>query len=59
MFNIPFPVQNGSSSVQNVNSSVQNGSSSVQNVNSSVQNGKIIISMNIKKQQRDNMGVQL
>ena len=49
---IPFPVQNGSSSVQNGNSSVQNG-------NSSVQNGKIIMSINIKKLQRDNMGVQL
>ena len=32
--NIPFPVQNGSSSFQNGNSSVQNG--------------KIIISINIK-----------
>ena len=38
---IPFPVQNGNSSIQNGNSSVQNG-------NSSVQNGKIIISINIK-----------
>ena len=34
LHSIPFPVQNG-------NSSVQNG-------NSSVQNGKIIISINIK-----------
>ena len=56
---IPFPVQNGSSSVQNGNSSVQNGNSSFQNGNSSVQNGKIMISINIKKLQRDNMGVQL
>ena len=38
---------------------VQNGSSPVQNGNSSVQNGKIIITINIKKLQRDNMGVQL
>ena len=49
-FSIPFPVQNGSSSVQNGNSSFQNG-------NNSVQNGKIIISINIKKLQRDNMRV--
>ena len=53
---IPFPVQNGSSSVQNGNSSVQNGISSFQSWNSSVQNGKIIISINIKKLQRDNIG---
>ena len=39
---IPFPVQNGSSSVQN-------GNSLFKNRNSSVQNGKIIISINIKK----------
>ena len=47
---ISFPVQNGNSSVQNGNSSFPNG-------NSSVQNGKIIISINIKKLQRDNIGV--
>ena len=63
---IPFSVQNGSSTVQNGNSSfqngnssIQNGNSSVQNGNSSVQNGKIIISINIEKLQRDNMGVKL
>ena len=40
-----FSSQNGSRSVQNGNSSVQNG-------NSSVRNGKIIISINLKKLQR-------
>ena len=46
-------------SPQTISFQVQNGNSSFQNGNSSVQNGKIIISINIKKLQRDNMGVQL